>query len=131
MRPYLGRVGLLRLLLVEGLRTPGHGVPAGCRRAILRGAHELDPTTLDDDIGGWWKILCVTDRVAVAQKARLLPVQGMNLPATEGKSLLDNTDSRCPSVPSRVEGGFTIVARSRSNPPLSSLSNAECQRNVK
>jgi len=56
----------------------------------LRGAHEFDSATLDNDVGGWWKIFRVTDRVAVAQKAGFLPVQGMDLPATEGKNLLQN-----------------------------------------
>lgn len=88
---YLGGIGLLRLL-VERLRGSGHSVLPGCRCAILRGAHELDSTTLDDDVGGWWKILCVTDGIAVAQQTRFLTVQGMNLSATEGKKArLTNT----------------------------------------
>lgn len=86
---YLGGIGFL-LLLVEGLRSSGYGVSSGCRRAILRGAHEFDSATLDNDVGGWWKILRVTDRVAVAQKAGFLPVQRVDLPATEGKNSLEN-----------------------------------------
>jgi hypothetical protein len=82
---YLGRIGLLRLL-VEGLRSPRHGTPPGRRRAILRRAHKLDSTTLHHDVGGWWKILRVTDRVAVTQETGFLPVQGVDLSATEGKS---------------------------------------------
>lgn len=78
---------------MEGLRSSGHGVLSRCRRAILRGAHEFDSATLDDDVGGWWKILRVTDRVAVAQKTGFLPVQGMDLPATEGKNSLENAVS--------------------------------------
>lgn len=62
---YLSRIRLLRLF-VEGLRTPRHGVSTGGWCAILRRAHELDSTTLDYDIRGWWKILCVTDRIAIA-----------------------------------------------------------------
>lgn len=62
---YLRRVRLLGLV-VEGLRATRHGVPTGCRGAILRGADKLDSATLDDDVRGWWKILCVTERVAVA-----------------------------------------------------------------
>lgn len=84
---YLRGIGLLRLV-VEGLRASGHGVPTGCGGAILRGAHEFDSTTLDDDVGGWWKILRVTDRVAVPQQTGLLAVQGVNLSATVGKGTL-------------------------------------------
>lgn len=85
---YLGGIRLLRLL-DEGLRSSGHGVSSGCRRAILRRAHKLDSTTLDYDIRGWWKILRITDRVAITQKPGLFPVQGVDLSATEGKSSIE------------------------------------------
>lgn len=84
---YLRWVRLLGLV-VEGLRAAGHGVPTGCRGAILRGADELDSSTLDDDVGGGWKILCVTERVAVAQEPGFLPVQGVDLSETVGKDAL-------------------------------------------
>ena len=84
---YLRRVRLLGLV-VECLRATGHGVSTGCRGAILRGADKLDSATLDDDVRGWWKILCVTERIAVAQQPSFLPVKGVDLSATVGNDAL-------------------------------------------
>lgn len=86
---YLRWVRLLGLV-VERLRATGHGVPTGCRGAILRGADELDSATLDHDVRGGWKILCVTERVAVAQEPGFLPVKGVDLSATVGKDALSS-----------------------------------------
>lgn len=80
-------------MLVKSLRSSGDGVvpSSGCRvgrrvggRAILRRSDEFDSATLDDDVGGWREILGVTDRIVVAEEARLLAVQGVDLSATAG-----------------------------------------------
>lgn len=81
---YLKRIRFFHLL-DERLRAPGDSVLPGYGTAILRGAHELDSTTLHDDIGGWRKVLYVADCVAVAQKPCLFTVERVDLSATVGK----------------------------------------------
>lgn len=81
---YLSWVRLF-LLVDEGLGCSGYGVSSRNRGSILRGAHKLNSSTLNDNVGCGWKIFRITDRIAIPQKPSFLPVQGMNLPATVDK----------------------------------------------
>lgn len=76
---YLERIRLLGLMVsdawLKGLRCPVDGVAFsrnGGSGAILRGAHELDSSTLHDEVRGGWIVVYVADRVAVAQKPRFI-----------------------------------------------------------
>lgn len=90
LEQYLERIWFFWLMIIDvgclkRLRGPSDSVVLSWHsRAILRGAHELDPTTLHDEVGGWWVVVYTADRVAVAQEPSFIHLQGVDLPATVG-----------------------------------------------